>query len=99
MSPSTPAIVRALADAYRREQSAREAAAQATTQARDAAQLQLDLLGQLRAAGVGLNVAIRLLGPALGSSIPLARSPAARRALPQASGAPVRRPAAFESVG
>jgi hypothetical protein len=71
MSPSTQALVQAFADAVRREQSAREAAATAMTDARAAAQLQLDLLGQLRAAGIRLNVAVRLVGSALGEAIPL----------------------------
>jgi hypothetical protein len=69
MNPSTQALVQAFADAVRREQSAREAAANATTAAREASQLQADLLEQLRAAGIRLNVAVRLLGPALGEPL------------------------------
>jgi hypothetical protein len=39
------------------------------TDARAAAQLQLDLLGQLRTAGIRLNVAVPLLSLALGEGI------------------------------
>ncbi len=60
------AIVMAMADAVRREASAREAAATATTEAKEAAQLQLTLLGQLKTDGVTTAQASHLVSVALG---------------------------------
>lgn len=69
MTDSTKAIVMAMADAVRREASAREAAATAITEAQEAAQLQLVLLGQLQADGVTTTKASHLVSVALGQPL------------------------------
>jgi hypothetical protein len=69
MTESTRAIVMAMADAVRREASAREAAATATTEAKEAAQLQLVLLGQLQADGLTTAQASHLVSVALGQPL------------------------------
>ena len=69
MTDSTRALVQAMADAVRREASAREAAAAATTEAREAVQLQVALLDELRASGIKLTAAMRHLSWALDEPI------------------------------
>lgn len=80
VTPATKAVLTAFADAHRREASAREAAATATREAREAAQLQTALLGNLLDAGLHINVVVRLLDAALGrTSGPKERSRLAAR--------------------
>jgi hypothetical protein len=69
MTESTKAIVMAMADAVRREASAREAAATAIREAKEAAQFQLTLLGQLRADGLTTAKASHLVSVALGQPL------------------------------
>ena len=78
MTESTRAIVQAMAVAVRREASARAAAASATTEAREAAQLQVMLLAELRAAGLTLPRAAHIVSVAL--CAPLDRKGRARMA-------------------
>lgn len=66
MTPATRALLQAFADAHRREGAAREAAATATREAQEAADLQVTLLRDLQAAGLTTNVVVRLLMSTLG---------------------------------
>lgn len=62
-------VEQAFADAHRREASAREAAANATTEAREAAQLQVALLDELRASGMTTTKALHVVSMALGQPL------------------------------
>lgn len=66
MTPATQSLLTAFATALRRERSARAAAADATREAQEAAQLQATLLDELQASGIKLGVAVRMVGVTLG---------------------------------